>query len=154
MELIEANHMKTKSKVSSLNAIRDADPRLVRSLMKALSEELKRSVSLQSRVVSFICPNCDAKLGVTIRSGKEAGRKVGGGIKRRRSNFASGVNKVVLQLAKLRGSMTADVHRDFTKLLGGKARKMSKEEYRERKLAWLRSEIAKSRGRRRKISAA
>lgn len=144
--------MKTRrSKIPSLNALHDADPHLVKSLMRALSDELKKSAVPQARVVSFMCPNCDAKLGVSIRPGKATNRK--GSIRLRRSNFASGVNKVVLQLAKLRGSMTADIHRDFTKLLGPKAGKISKEEYREKKLSWLRGEIARFKGRR-KISAA
>lgn len=141
---------KRRSRIPSLNAIHDADPHLLKSLMKALSDELKKSASPQARVVSFMCPNCDAKLGVSIRPGQQMNNK--GSVRLRKSNFASGVNKVVLQLAKLRGSMTADIHRDFTKLLGPKASKISKEEYREKKLAWLRSEIAKFKGRRKAVA--
>ena len=144
--------MKTrKSTIASINNLYDADPQLLESVLRALNEELKKVATPQARVVSFICPNCDALLGVSMRPGKQNAKKVS--TKPRKSNFASGVNKVVLQLAKIRGTMTANIHREFTKLLGPKVNKISKEEYRQRKLDWLRSEIAKSRGRKRTNAA-
>lgn len=144
--------MKTrKSTIASLSTLYDADPQLLESVLRALNEELKKVAAPKSRVVSFICPNCDAVLGVSIRPGKQNFKKIS--TKPRKSNFASGVNKVVLQLAKLRGTMTANIHREFTKLLGPKVNKISKEEYRQKKLAWLRAEIAKSKTRK-KTSAA
>jgi hypothetical protein len=140
-----------KSTIASFNSLYDTDPQLLESVLRALNDELKKVAAPQTRVVSFICPNCDALLGVSMRPNKHNIKRTPA--KPRKSNFASGVNKVVLQLAKIRGTMTANIHREFTKLLGSKVNKISKEEYRQKKLAWLRSEIGKSKGRKRTSAA-
>jgi hypothetical protein len=151
---LRKNMAKRRSIQSPLKALYQEDPNIVQSVLKALNDEL--NITANAPLVSFECPNCDTPITVSVGAApSRRSRRIGGPAKRRKSNFASGLNLLVLRAAKLRGTMVANIHSDFTRLIGGKAkaRTMPKEVYRQRKERWLKSEIAKY-SRRRKISAA
>jgi Flp pilus assembly CpaE family ATPase len=53
------------------------------------------------------------------------------------------VNPLLVRLAKQKGVMVGDVHMEFTKTLGSKAKSLTKEEIREKKIEWMKAELAR-----------
>ncbi len=133
-------------KISGLKKLFEAHPELLQGFLRELG--IKETVPEPAG--TFMCPNCAASIQFSISPGNShrrgSGSAAGGDVRRQTE-----VNTLVIQLARLRGTMTGKIHAEFTKKLGPQAKKITRQQYRTRKEQWLRAEITKAQN---KISAA
>lgn len=108
-------------------------------LLQGFLRELGVGETIVEPAGTFRCPSCAATIQFSISTAAGGGT----GTRKGRQPQAE-INSLVIQLARLRGTMTGKIHAEFTKKLGAQAKKITKQEYRTRKEQWLRAEITKA----------
>jgi hypothetical protein len=126
--------------MNPLELLRKSDSRLYTEFVKALTEDLGLdSGSLQ-------CPNCKSQFRVMLETDSGAGRKpLTQAGKRKMPKPARGsLFQLLVDLARLRNTTTGTINRQF-KQTQKPSKKLSVQELKDLKIAWVKQEIEKAR---------
>src|SRR5262245_8989130 len=132
--------MTIKERAEALRALYAANPELFTEFIQSLAD----SVGMQgpaTQLGSFNCPHCGVQFSVVSTA-----RSSGGTSSRRRSSLKGSVNPLLVRLAKVKGVMVGDIHKQFSKQIGSRAKKMTRDEIRQSKIDWMKSELARLEG--------
>jgi hypothetical protein len=125
--------------MNPLELLRKSDSRLYTEFVKALTEDLGLdSGSLQ-------CPNCKAQFRVLLESERGGKKSLTRGTKRKMPKPARGsLFQLLVDLARLRNTTTGTINRQF-KQTQKPSKKLSLQELKDLKIAWVKQEIEKAR---------
>jgi hypothetical protein len=124
--------------------LRRSNPRAFDQFLKALSDDLGVGASASS----FACPNCNARLEITVAEARTARRgrptaRANARPGRRSTRAGDGLNNFLIELARMRRCTTGTINAQFKKIMGRKIKNLDKKEQRQQKVDWLKSELAK-----------
>src|ERR1043165_7258389 len=122
---------------TALKMLKESNPQRFEAFVASLKEDL--GVEAREAVVSFSCPNCNATLDIVQRKG---GTSLGDqtshhGESSRQPRRGESLNDLLIDLARKSKSTVGKVNSNFKKAIGRKARGLKKDEYRARKIEWL-----------------
>ena len=124
--------------MNPLELLKKSDSRLYAEFVKALTEDLGLNAG------SLQCPNCKSHFKVLLESESGTGKKSTQGTKRKMPKPARGsLFQLLVDLARLRNTTTGTINRQF-KQTQKPSKKLSVQELKELKIAWVKQEIEKA----------
>ena len=124
--------------MNPLELLRKSDARLYAEFVKALTDDLGlNSGSLQ-------CPNCKAQFRILLDSESRGRKSLPRGTKRKMPKPPRGsLFQLLVDLARLRNTTTGTINRQF-KQTQKPSKKLSIQELKDLKIAWVKQEIEKA----------
>ncbi len=126
---------------SALKSLKEADPKLYETFIKALKEDL--DLPKEEALSILECPSCHTRFHMTLTAAPESG-KSGRMVKRKRKVTGKLFNLIV-QLARLQNTSTGGINREFKTTMAKKFKGMNPVQIREKKIEWLKVRIGKYR---------
>lgn len=124
--------------MNPLELLKKSDSRLYAEFVKALTEDLGLNAG------SLQCPNCKSQFKVLLESDSGKGKKSTQGTKRKMPKPGRGsLFQLLVDLARLRNTTTGTINRQF-KQTQKPSKKLSVQELKELKIAWVKQEIEKA----------
>ena len=124
--------------MNPLELLKKSDSRLYAEFVKTLTEDLGLNAG------SLQCPSCKSRFKVLLESESGTEKKSTRGTKRKMPKPARGsLFQLLVDLARLRNTTTGTINRQF-KQTQKPSKKLSIQELKELKIAWVKQEIEKA----------